>query len=66
MTALPERHALSAGEDGTVRLWDLRTSEQLAVFTGDAPFRCCIAHDEGGLAVVGDASGHLHMLEILL
>ena len=67
VAALAERGAaLSAGDDGTVRLWDLASGDQLAVFTADASFRCCAVTPAGRFAIAGDGRGQVHVLEIVL
>jgi WD40 repeat protein len=67
MAALPQRNqALSAGSDGTVRLWDMASGKQLAAFTGDTHFFSCAITPKGRFAVAGDGAGQVHVLEILL
>lgn len=58
--------ALSAGDDGTVRFWDLSTGKQLAVFTTDATIACLAVTPDSRLAIAGDLAGRVHVIEILL
>jgi WD40 repeat protein len=60
------RGAVSGSGDRTLRLWDLVTAKELAIFTGDAAFACCAVVPDGKAAVVGDRGGQIHALEILL
>lgn len=60
------RCAVSGLADRTLRLWDLATGRQLAIFTGDAAFTCCAVTPDGRFAVAGDSLGQIHVVEILL
>jgi WD40 repeat protein len=67
VAALPERgQALSAGDDGAVRLWELESGVELAAFTADAPIRCRAVTEDAKFAITGDGAGQVHVLEILL
>jgi WD40 repeat protein len=64
IVGLDSRRAISCSLDRTIRLWNLKTGAQLAIFTGDAAFTCCAVSPDGRLA--GDGLGQIHVLEILL
>jgi WD40 repeat protein len=49
--------AVSAGEDGTVRLWALAGGEELARFEHGAPIRCLACAPNGRLALSGGRDG---------
>jgi WD40 repeat protein len=60
------RRAVPGSTDRTLRLWDLATGCELAVFTGDSQFSCCAVTPDGRFVVAGDRAGQVHVLEILL
>ena len=45
--------ALSWSSDGTLRLWDLGSLQELTRFVGDDPLRCCDVSKDDRLAVAG-------------
>jgi WD40 repeat protein len=55
--------AVSAYEDGTVRLWETATAAPLATFTCDGPARCCTFVDDERI-VAGDDGGRVHFLHV--
>jgi WD40 repeat protein len=58
--------ALSGSKDKTLRLWDLETGAELARLTFDAMIPGALAWwPERGPVVVGDARGHLHVVELI-
>ncbi|MDQ3928293.1 MAG: hypothetical protein M3328_03995 [Chloroflexota bacterium] len=54
--------AVSASADGTLRMWDLKTGQNLVVFAGGAPFSCCAATPGGETFVAGDEHGQVYFL----
>ena len=62
VTVLPDRRAVSASHDRTLKLWDLASGTQLASFYGDAPFSVLGARSKGVVAF--DKLGRLHVHEI--
>jgi len=56
--------ALSASEDRTLKLWDLETGRELAMFTADEPLSCCAVAQHGALLVAAGA-GRVHILQLL-
>ncbi|MFJ9461210.1 AAA family ATPase [Kitasatospora sp. NPDC101447] len=56
-------HALTAGQDGTARLWDLRTATTVLQLPDHGAAVGCVAAAElpgGPIAVTGDDNGRLH------
>ena len=62
------RHAISASEDATARLWDIETGLCVATFTGESPMHVCEATVLPGhttpTCVVGEESGRVHVLRL--
>jgi WD40 repeat protein len=56
--------AVSASSDKTLRVWDLTTGAQVAVFAGDELFMCCAVAPDGRTIVAGDLSGRVHFLHL--
>ena len=63
--AVTSTRALSGAVDGSLRLWDVETGRSLASFTADAPMSACAFVGEDLIAVAGDESGQIHILEIV-
>ena len=55
------RHAISCARDRTLRVWDLLTGEQLAVYTADSALRSLAISSQAVIAV-GDVAGRVHFL----
>ena len=53
------QRAVSGSGDHTLRVWDLKSGNCLAVFTCDAAIRCCAWGGER--IVAGDESGNVHL-----
>ena len=61
----PHGHtALSGGDDGTLRLWDVGTGRALAVLRFDSAITCCAVTPDGRHVVAGDAGGQVHFLRM--
>jgi WD40 repeat protein len=61
----PDRQrAVSASDDKTLRVWDLKTGEVLATFTCDGTVNCCAYSHVLMMIVGGDQGGHLHFLRL--
>ena len=59
------RRALSGSLDRTLRLWDLDTGAELARLTFDAVTSALASPPQRGRVMVGDAGGHLHVVELI-
>jgi WD40 repeat protein len=59
------RMALSASNDRTLRLWDVATGGELAQWRIDYSLLCCAWSPMGAQVVAGDASGGVHLLEVV-
>jgi WD40 repeat protein len=57
--------ALSGFDDRTLRLWDLETGAELACLTFDAAPITLTWSEEMNAAVVGDAFGVIHVIELI-
>lgn len=57
--------ALSGGEDGTIRLWDLTTGRYLTIFRIDTIITACALLPDAQAALVGDTRGRVYVLRIL-
>ena len=58
------RHAVSASDDRTVKLWDLASSEILATLVGDHIISC-VTTVSNRLFVIGDTGGIVHIVELV-
>ncbi|MBC3916425.1 2OG-Fe(II) oxygenase [Undibacterium sp. CY18W] len=59
ISPLSDNLLASASEDGTVRLWNIRQRQCVAVLPGDIALRCLTASEDGDSLVTGDINGTL-------
>ena len=57
--------AVSASYDGTVRLWDLESRKEIAVFTGEDAIRNCVVAPDEQTIVAGEQSRRVHFLRLV-
>jgi WD40 repeat protein len=57
------KRAVSASEDHTLKVWDLKTGLLIATFHCDAAARCCAFADAHRI-VAGDDGGRLYILRL--
>ena len=58
-----EQYILSASEDNTLRLWDIKTGKYIVRYQADAELNACTIIDAQTIAA-GDSLGRLHILEL--
>ncbi len=58
------QRALSASDDGSLRLWDLEDGAELAAFHAVAAIQCCAVSQDGKRTVADDSLGRIHVLDI--
>jgi WD40 repeat protein len=56
--------AVSASEDGTLRLWDLSMAANTIVLDARVPFTCCAMSPGGEMFAAGDEQGQMHFLQL--
>ena len=54
------QRAVSASDDRTLKVWDLRSGGEIATFTCDSSVGCAVASDS--TVVAGNRSGRVHFL----
>jgi WD40 repeat protein len=54
--------AISASDDGSVKVWDLNKKSCAASFTGESPMTCCAITPDGKKIIAGERSGRIHLL----
>lgn len=59
LAQLDARHVACAGEDGSVRVWDLETLRRVALLPGSAPLRSLCAGTHEGTLWCADNQGYL-------
>jgi WD40 repeat protein len=57
--------AMTASDDHTLRLWDTTNGQEAALWTHDAELGRCALRPDGRMAVVGDVTGAVHILDVL-
>ena len=62
---LDNRYVLSGSFDQTVRLWDLTTGKQIAVFGGDSEITLCFPSPDPLTFVAAEKSGRIHYLRLV-
>lgn len=58
------KRVISGSYDNTLKLWNLETGEEIATFTGEAPFYCCAVAPDEVTIVAGESSGRVHFLRL--
>ncbi|MFM6254171.1 MAG: WD40 repeat domain-containing protein, partial [Dolichospermum sp.] len=59
------RTVISGSSDRTIKIWDLKTGEETATFTGESLILSCAVASDGVTIVAGEeASGTLHFLRL--
>jgi WD40 repeat protein len=58
------RQLVSASLDGTVRLWNVHNTREVATFAAESPVYSCAASADGRVMVAGEESGRVHFLSI--
>jgi WD40 repeat protein len=56
--------AVSGSDDGTLRVWDLESGEEITSFTGEGRVLSCAFAPDGKTIIAGDESGHVHFLRL--
>jgi WD40 repeat protein len=56
------RCAVSASDDHTLRLWDLKSGKEIATFTRESGMDSCAIAPDGQTIVAGERSGRVHFL----
>jgi WD40 repeat protein len=63
VAVFPDGRIISGTDDGTLKVWDTVTGRNIAIFSGDAPFRSCAVTSDG-LLIAGDDLGRVHFLRL--
>jgi WD40 repeat protein len=58
------RFAITASDDRTIKVWELRRAELVATFTGDSGMTSCAVAIDGVTIFAGDRSGRVHCLKL--
>jgi hypothetical protein len=58
------RGCAPASYNNTLKIWDLNSGEEMAIFTGDGWLYCCAVSPDGVTVVAGDALGRVHFLRL--
>jgi WD40 repeat protein len=58
------RRAVSGGQDGTVRVWDMAHGEELASFASDNSVTALAITSPGACVIAGTSAGPVHLLEL--
>lgn len=56
------KKAVSVSEDKTLRVWDLKTGDVVAMFTGEGPITAIASN--GRIIIAGESSGRMHFLKL--
>lgn len=59
-----DKWVISASDDNTLKVWDLKSREVIASFSGDSALECCAVVPDGVTIVAGEASGRVHFLRL--
>jgi WD40 repeat protein len=59
------RRAISASNDQTLRLWDLKSGKEIATFTGESAICSFGATLDGRTIVAGESSGQVLFLRLV-
>lgn len=55
--------AVSASEDGTLKVWEVESGREVATFSADVDMLCC-AIGSDGMVIAGDEGGCVHLLRL--
>ena len=55
---------ISGSFDNNLKVWDFPTRKVITSFTGDGAINCCAVAPDRLTIVAGEASGHLHFLQL--
>ena len=58
------KHAISGSIDNTLRVWDIKTGQTIASFSGDGYLHACAISLNSRTIVAGGASGRVHFLRL--
>ncbi|MFZ5448928.1 MAG: WD40 repeat domain-containing protein [Thermodesulfobacteriota bacterium] len=56
--------ALSASNDKTLKIWDVKHCQHVATFTVEYPLQCCTFAPNGRTIAAGDSFGNVHILRL--
>ena len=56
---------ISASYDKTLKVWDMKTGQVIASFTGESGMLCCAVAPDGLTIAAGDKSGRVHFLRLM-
>ncbi|MFM6347666.1 MAG: WD40 repeat domain-containing protein, partial [Dolichospermum sp.] len=55
---------ISGSLDNKIKIWDLKTREEIITFTGKSPIFTCAVASDGLTIVAGETSGTLRLLRL--
>jgi WD40 repeat protein len=58
------KRAVSGSSDGTLKVWDLQSGQEVATFAADAGITACAIRDSSRF-VAGDKLGRVHFLRLV-
>ena len=59
------RRAVWASQDHTLRVWDLESGKEMAIFTAESEMWSCAVTSDGRTIIAGDESGRVHFLRLV-
>jgi WD40 repeat protein len=65
VSVIPDgRHAVSASDDQTLKVWDLQTGRPIATYNAEQKLSACAVSPDGRTVLAGEVSGRLHFLTL--